>query len=265
MKSFIQKGLVTAVLLALFAAPRGYASDLSSVESRNDQCHLKIVWGIWPPYQYFGADGTVTGLQIDLINQILERAGCGASYVQQPFHLNVISIKEGTADMMADITPTEERAQFAWFSVPYRKENLVLYVNKTAYPLCTDGNIESLLEKGFRLGLTLGNYYGEAVEKIKRNADYQSQLVFLRENEQGTDELLSGRIDGFFEDPTVMAYKLRQRGLRNEVKSCHIVVSGASVSFMFSKRRVNKETIERINRAIEEVKQTTSYKRRWQW
>ena len=87
----------------------------------------------------------------------------------------------------------------------------------------------------------------------------------MQENEQGTDELLAGRIDGFFEDPTVMAYKLRQRGLRDKLVSCQIIVAGASVSFMLSKKTVRPSLVRRIDRAIEAIKRTAKYKKRWQW
>jgi len=228
-------------------------------------CSLTVGWGIWPPYQYLSENNQAKGVQIDLLNSLAAEANCTLNYVQQSFSQNVADIESGKIDLMADTTVTKERQSYAYFSAPYRNEILLLYVSKNRVASCKNRPLSEIMDGQFRLGLTRDNLYGKKVDAIQKNKNYKNTIVYLKENKDALTSLLSGKIDGFFEDPIVLAYELKKRKLLGQVKSCRTEVYGANVSLMFSRKTVSYEVVKRFNQALMKVKQTADYKNNWVW
>jgi polar amino acid transport system substrate-binding protein len=228
-------------------------------------CSLTVGWGIWAPYQYLSDTNQPKGAQIDLLNSIAAEAHCKLNYIQQPFSQNISGIKNGKIDLMADTTITSQRQRFAYFSDAYRHEILLLYVKKERVTSCKDKSLDDLLSNQFRIGLTQGNYYGEKVKAIQYNLKHSNNIVYMVENKDGMTALLNAEIDGFFEDPIVLAYELKRRNLLGQIKSCRIEIYAGEVSLMFSRKTVSREIVERFNKALEIVKQSAKYKSNWEW
>jgi len=74
----------------------------------------------FPPYEYLGADGKITGAEIDLVNKIAERIGVKAEIVSSEFDSILMTVKTGKADMGASgFTINEERKKQVAFSDPF--------------------------------------------------------------------------------------------------------------------------------------------------
>ncbi len=235
----------------------------SSVSPEN--CTLTVGWGIWAPYQYLSESSEAKGLQIDLLRTIAKQANCGLKFIQQPFSQNIADIESGKIDMMADTTVTAERKLFARFSDTYRQEILLLYVKKDDVERCKDKSLNELLTNQFKFGLTQGNLYGDEMGAIQQNPNYEANLIYLKENRDAISALLNNQIDGYFEDPTVLAYDLKRRQLRGQIKTCKIEIYAGEVSLMFSKKTVKQSIVNQINEAISIVKQSAKYKHNWDW
>src|SRR5690625_7408413 len=73
-----------------------------------------------------------------------------------------------------------------------------------------------LLSNGFRLGLTSGYVYGDKIDTVLDNAEYQEQIVDVPVGELNFVNLMDFRIDGFLEDPFVAA-SINQRSEERRV------------------------------------------------
>lgn len=248
------------MLLVLLGANYSPASA-----SEKESCHLKVGWGDWPPYQMMGKDKKPVGIQIELIRQIAEAAECQLEFIYQNFSDNQKGIKNGSIDLTLDTTITTDREKYAYFSAPYRNEVQVLYVRESFLELCNQHSIEHLIEKGFRLGLTKESLYGDMIDKIKNNQLLRDSLVYHSKNSQLFDSLKQNRIDGFADDPAVIAYMSRTDPTLRLLKSCKLTIKSSPVSLMFSKKSTSPEVVDRFNKALETIKQTDDYLSNWAW
>ncbi len=117
--------------LSLISAPLSADSEIQS-EIRSEK-QLKNGWYPWDPYQYVeGGEGfkTLTGLDIQLVKAISKKAKYNSIYEEISWKTHLDEIKNGTRDFAAGATWTEERAKFAYYSIPYRREENALYVRK---------------------------------------------------------------------------------------------------------------------------------------
>ena len=84
------------------------------------------------PYQYLIADSnghtTVSGMDIELINAIAAKIGINIEYNQDSWYQDQLDIQSDNADMTAGATYTTESSNYAYFSKPYRLEELSLFI-----------------------------------------------------------------------------------------------------------------------------------------
>lgn len=74
----------------------------------------------WAPFEYVGADGEVTGVDIEIAKKIAESLGVELEIMNIAFDTIPATLASGDADMaLACITITDERKEEMDFSVPY--------------------------------------------------------------------------------------------------------------------------------------------------
>ncbi len=228
------------------------------------KCQLKVGWTYWPPYQYLSDSGEPIGLQIELLNQIASEANCTFNYVAQSFTQNVKDIENGRIDMMGDATVTAERQVFSIFSETYRHEIQILYIRDNFPINCKDKSLSQILSGDFRLGVSKVNLYGDNVKTILADSKFKKNIVYLDQNNQGLQAIMDRKIDGYFEDPAVIAYLLATKHWSSKIKSCVVENYAGDVSLMFSKKSVKQGIVNRINKALSKIKQTIEYKKNWE-
>ena len=105
----------------------------SSAVGQNAQRELKSGWYPWDPYQYTVVKNDVkrlTGLDVQLIRAVFEQMGYEVAYEDVSWEQHQLDVKNGVRDIAAGAFKNAERAEYAYFSEPYRKETDVLYVRK---------------------------------------------------------------------------------------------------------------------------------------
>jgi len=232
-------------------------------ESHKTACNLVLGWHLWPPLQYLDDANQPVGLQIDLIKQLEVATNCQIQLQLQPFEKSQQDIKKGNIDLTFDITITKARQEFGNFSIPYRKEMLVLYVKPEYYQQCREQDLASLIKQGFRLSVTKGVNYGSKIVNIQKDPALDQRLYYQDDGKVELDLFRQNMLDGILEDPIVMAYMKRNDMQLAQAKSCQVTVYEGLVSIMFSKKTVPVEVVKRFDDAIEQLKQAPDYEQLW--
>ena len=254
-------------LFQIDATPWFFSSSSDSKGGGNPDapCHLKVNITEWRPFQYFNKDGQAEGLQVDLVSEVLESAGCKATFQKRRFFKTIEELKSGEVDIAINATITEDRKEFANFSVPYRNEILVLYATAPFINRCQKDSLAVLINDGLRLGLQKESVYGKSVDNILKQQGLSQKIHYLDKISDNYKLVMNNEIDGVIDEPIPAAYHIRKNHLEKKLESCQVPVYSNPVSFMFSKKSVSPEVIERINQAIIKIKQTDNYKKTWRW
>jgi polar amino acid transport system substrate-binding protein len=222
-------------------------------------------WSVYPPFSYEErARGLQhwTGLDVELLGQIAHRAGYKIESTEVNWSEHVREIETGERDVAASATRTLEREQFAWFSVPYRSETIVLIVptgKSATLPAATEAAlIEQIKSTGFRLGVDEGAAYPNELMRAFLADPANSKQVVAMKQEKLLDELLAGNIDGYLSNRIVAATNIAEHHAEYQVEEYPIMVHG-DVHIMFSKASVAPETVKQFDLAIEAVKLDGSY------
>lgn len=222
-------------------------------------CNLTVGWDPWPPYHFLGTDGTLQGMDIELISTLAEHVGCEMEYIQGNWASLLKLIRLGELDVLLGATRTEAREAFARFSSPYRDEVFSLYVRPEEAAGYDSDSLRALLDRGFRLGVTQGYIYSDRVSKLQMDPEFAGQFFEATVGEQHFARLMEHTIDGFLEDPFVVAAISRRRGWESRVEAHSLSFNSSPVRMMFSRENVDTGTVEAFDRALTAFKEEGGY------
>lgn len=222
-------------------------------------CVLKLGYEAWEPYQYTNLDNKAAGLDIELLQAVLDKMGCTMQTQQGSWTELMAAVKSGELDMLAGASQTEARRIFANFSDPYRTEQFTLFIrsaDSASYPQTT---LTDFILAGHKVGIISDYFYGDDLAEMAGQDAYKANFVEASLGELNVARLLDGDIDGMLEDSFVARSMLKRKGLEKQIGPHSITLASSDVFVMFSKVAVPAERVQAFNQALMQIRQDGSY------
>ena len=223
----------------------------------------------WDPYLYQERQDGVAewvGLDKKLTDSIFQHAGM--RYTTDPassWPALLNAIKDGTRDFALGTFLTEERLQFAYFSVPYRYENTMLYLPRgqwRAFRHASPADLfKRLHERQQRLGVVHGWSYTAQVDDYLSIADEQGILVYFDSEEELAPALLGQEIDAYLCSQISGQTLLWRNNMQDRIQTYPAVLARSPIHLMFSQASVEPEQVARINEGLEASRRSGDYAR----
>jgi polar amino acid transport system substrate-binding protein len=162
---------------------------------------------------------------------------------------------------------SEEREAFAYFSLPYRKETVKLFVKKGHAKNIQLETLSDLVSSRYMVGVESGYYYGLEYQELIKTAGFQANISEVIDLEQNVTLLMKGHLDGFLVDPNTMYSFIKKYQMENEFEQHPMEIYSADISIMLSKQSSDIETLNKINKAIKTLTDNGELKRisrRWE-
>ncbi len=149
MKKLVIMLMALVILTASFAA----------CSTTDDGDVLKVGVDLkFPPFSYIDEEGNAAGFEVDIANAFGEFMGMEVEIVNTDFGLLIPALETGDVDILiADMAETEERAQKADFSDPYRYSYTLALVNKD---FATEHNITDDMPEEEFFAIAEANFVG---------------------------------------------------------------------------------------------------------
>lgn len=150
------------LLLTAFLSVSAYAEDLLDIiKSRGT---LKVgIEGIFPPFNYRGANKQLEGFDIDLANAVAAKLGVTAEFITIEWAGLLGGLQAGKFDVIVNqMSVTPERQQSFDFSQPYTYTTAQLIQHKD--DLRSFQSLHDL--KGKKLGVSLGSAYSDMAHSV---------------------------------------------------------------------------------------------------
>ncbi len=200
----------------------------------------------FPPFSKTEADGSYTGFELDLGNEVCKRAGLECEWVKQDFDGMIAALLAKKFDMIfSSMSIKAEREEVADFSIPYLTSKFVFYGKKGSVK-DFDSDI-----KGKKVGVYAGATQDQYVRKYY---DGIMEPVGYENADQIHADLVNGRIDlAFGEQLPAKDFLAKPEGGDFEIVGPVIedpAVLGKGVGAMF---RTGDPLKAKIDAAIKEV------------
>lgn len=221
---------------------------------------LVVGWVNWQPFSYRNEQQQIRGLDVELLNAIFQRANYQAKFSEMPWARVLHELKFGTVQLAMSANITTERQQYARFSHPYREEETAIVIRRQdAERWRGITTLDQLINTpDFHIGVLKGFDYGNTFRQLMARPELQSRLQMRLRLEQLLKMLQGGRIQGFILDP----HGLQEWRHKDELQDgLHILlrIELTPVHLMLSKKSTTEAQLQRINLAIEQLKQSPDY------
>ena len=239
-------------------------SMLGTTTSQACDNELNIVYFNSEPYHYEDTDGHIAGLDVEILEETLKAAGCTWRYTKMPLKRSLSAISAGLADIAMGASATPEREKYAYFTSPYRRELMVMFMRKgeTANVPQNITSLADLSAAKVRIGAHLGSWYGyEYARLFERSLDFRMQVLQSADYENLYRALLSDRVDVVIDDIFNGHALLKRLELLSSTDIHPHVVNDSVTHFMLSRKSVSGPTVERIDAAIGEFQHSDAYRK----
>ncbi|OHY89495.1 ABC transporter substrate-binding protein [Aeromonas sobria] len=221
---------------------------------------LVVGWVNWQPFSYRNEQQQISGLDVELLNAIFQRANYQAKFSEMPWARVLHELKFGTVQLAMSANITTERQQYARFSHPYREEETAIVIRRQDVERWRGiTTLEQLINTpDFHIGVLKGFDYGNTFRQLMARPELQSRLQMRLRLEQLLKMLQGGRIQGFILDP----HGLQEWRHKDELQDgLHILlrIELTPVHLMLSKKSTTETQLQQINLAIEQLKQSPDY------
>lgn len=244
------------------------AATLQPAVGQETKRVLRNGWDPFVPFAYVETEQGFrrwTGLDVELLNAIAERAGYLIESEELPWAVHVRELFEGKKDIAAAATKTPEREPFVYFTEPYRQEAIALMVRRgtaALIPAPTDVELVKFFkESGFRIAVQDGIAFpSAAIRAFIDDPANRDQIVTIREHQQLVQNLVDGRVNGFLADRIAAATIVWMNHRQSFIEQHPLRIEG-DLRLMFSKATVSEQTVDDFNRAIESIKADGTFNR----
>ncbi|MGI0116173.1 substrate-binding periplasmic protein [Zooshikella sp. RANM57] len=221
---------------------------------------LIVGWDIYPPYGYYDKNKQLVGLDIAFLRAVLQQANCHYLIKMITFKRSLIELKKGNIDLMLTVSKTAEREQYAYYSPPYRNEQMRMVIRKGEEKRWPLQHLHDIKKLKMSLAVRLGSYYGKEFAELLSDPEFHDLLIDVEQTIQGIKMVATGRADAVLQDVYNLKYRATNLGIWHKLSLHPYIVSSDQVHVMYSKRSVSQQDAQYINQHILAFKKTEAYK-----
>ena len=221
---------------------------------------LHVAYFDWTRFTVGQSESLGFDLDKDLLGPIMARAGCTFEIRPMPSNRLLMSLKHGTVDAAVGASITPERQEYAYFSVAYRPERIVLFMLADQVANAKISSLEDLLKGGHRVGGSIGAWYGEDFARFSAaNPDFERRLLRTDDSAVMFGWLVQGRADIVINDLYYSVHFLKQHPEFTQVRPYPFILADEDVYLMFAKALADEIDLPAINAAITEFRAMPAY------
>ena len=206
-----------------------------------------------PPFMYKDStSGQAAGLYPEMVKIIFNKIGTKVTVTPYQWK-RLLSLSESGDVGVAGIYKNEKRLLIYDYSEPIFDEKIVIYTKKE-----NKFNFSGVSDlKGKKIGVIRGWSYGDDFDKLKENGEVVVDETTA--DEFNFKKLEAGRLDCLLTIQQAGDALVQELGLSEKVVMLGTPVVVNPTYIVFAKSTKNQELIQKINAALDQVKQDGSY------
>ncbi len=208
----------------------------------------KIVFDAYPPYEYKDDNGTMKGLDIDILKAIAKNENVSFEYILVPWARALSMAEMGDCDAIISLFKNPEREKFLLFpSEGLGYETNVIFANDSF-----KGDIKTIGDlKGKTIGIVTEYFYGKEFDEYNGYTKEES-----KDQETLFKKLANNRVSLVITNELVGYYMLKSMNVNN-VRKLSYIADNQALNIGVSKKSVNSvELLKLLNKGLNDLKKS---------
>ena len=196
----------------------------------------------FPPFEYLAEDGSVVGIEIDILNLVCEELGVELDIQQMDFDSVLPGVQTGKYDLGASgISVTPEREENTLFTVPYCLAAQAIVVLKDS-PITCKADLE---------GKAVAVQTGTTAEEFCMGAGYTVNAYAA--NTDAQQALLSGKVDAWVIDDLTAADMVKIYNAENGEALVVLPEAMTTEPYAFAFQKDSEDLAKGINEVLNKL------------
>lgn len=238
MKKKLALVLAVLMMISLLTACGGKGTSLKDIQKAG-----KLVIATspdFPPFESLGADGSVEGIEIDLLNIICDKLGVELAIEQMDFDSVLPGVQAGKYDMgVSGISVTEKRQKNVLFTEPYCLAAQAIVV-KEGSPITGKADLA---------GKTVSVQTGTTAESFCMENGYTVNAYAANNDAQSA--LLQGKVDAWVIDDLTAADMVKTYNAQGGDQLVILDEAMTTEPYAFAMAFGSEDTVAKINTVLE--------------
>lgn len=241
---------VTGIALALTSVNQACANTQNPIPTIQVEKDVLIVGSEqdYPPFAIGMNDDTAGGFTVDLWKAVAAEVGLEYSLHVRPFYQILQEFKEGKIDILINLAQSEERHQFADFTVPHVIVHGAIFVRKGESHIASEDDL---------IGKSIIVLKADLAHDYAESKGWGKQLILVNTSAEGMRLLASGQHDAMLLSKLAGIQTLQELGVSN-IKALK-VKAGFSQKFSFAVAKGQSDLLSKINEGLALTKSNGIY------
>ncbi|MCP4021812.1 MAG: amino acid ABC transporter substrate-binding protein [Desulfobacteraceae bacterium] len=208
---------------------------------------IKVRVNDMPP-QYILENGKWKGFAIELMEALLNEAGCKAEYMKLPWARALLELEDGRIDAVMNVSYTSERAKKFYFIWATNYETGIIIVKKNSnYSIDSLDDFKRLPDK---IGFERGNVYSDEFnEKFKNDKVFRDVFYAMSNSQMIPNMIQEEKFIGALGLLLNAQYQIKTDPRFTNLKVHPFQISKQPNFFAFSRKSVSKDLILKLHEA----------------
>lgn len=229
-------------------------------------------WYTFAPFQYQvvkNGVSTLTGLDYELMNAFARKAKIRLAYQQIEWDDLLLDLHAGKADFATGVLYTKDRADYVYYSIPYRYAEASLFLQEGKISglsrMPTDTLLNYLKQNQLKVAVVRGFIYSDPmIDAYIKNPANASLVIKTDSDNESLDLLLNGDVDAFVADRVVGTNLIWQANASVNIVEHRLRVK-SPIYLIFSKKSVSPAVVEKFNQSIRQLHNSETYRNIVSW
>ena len=257
MKTLNRKLIYLLLLIIFYSVTKTGIAAQTPIQP--EKCELTFAWSQWPPFIAL-KDDKMVGSQADFLKWVEQEMGCSFKFVEMDWSESLHFLEKGDVDFVGNASYLESRKISYRYSDIYVQYIQVLTIRQGDKERLEQKSLSQLLEENFVLGVFKGGYLSDEVERLRNTQRASKNIRYYTSQSNLINALRNKEIDGFFEAPFALDDLMQNNPHSYMFEEYPNEIIMDDFYFLFSRKSVKPFMVNRFNKAMSKVKQSTEYK-----
>lgn len=237
-------------------------------EAKAAECKISVGWEEWPPFMIktpaaMAGQGTksqdsgdyvISGFDHDMLTEAAKRANCAVEWVEMPWARLLNEIAAGSMDAAMNAAHTPDREDYGYYTPMYFQPPIALWFRKGEVARRDAKSPQDFKNTQLTFGLWRDAIMNQDMLDMVKSGAVGKPPIYLNTTKDFFAMLQGKRIDVFLLDLWNGQNYAKQNKIVDQVEHHPMLMPGAGSHFLFSKKSVKPEVVERFSKAVEAMK-----------
>ncbi len=213
------------------------------------------------PFTIDDGKGHLTGLEIDLANALVTKAGFRAEFTLYPWNRALEMLKHGKLDILMTLSKTREREAFTYFLGVSTYQRYALFVRRENSGI-TIKSLDDFTKEGYLFGVHQNYFYtAEFNGRLKKDPEFKRHFIAVSRIDTNLKSVKAGGLTGCIGDSVLGGYRVRTDSFYKDITMISLPFFKADPVYFGVSRLTNPATLEKLKKAYADLDKKGEFKK----